>query len=622
MSVDTSRAAGAARPSGTHLHWLRRRRAGAALATGALIGALGFAAGAPNASAATETTLRVGLSTEISTLNPFLAYFDGELNTFGDIYPALTSLDITGKPGPYLADSWTTSDDKLTWTFKIHSGLKWSDGLPLTAKDVAWTFNKIMTDEAAATANGSLVSKFESVTAPDDTTVVIKTKSPQANMLYVSVPISGIPIVPQHVWEKVSSIKDFKNTTLPVVGYGPWELSDYKADQYVQFKANSDFFLGEPKFDRLIMTDYKNGDAAIAALKKGDIDNVGGLSATQYAALSKEKGITTYQQTGSSWTAVEVNVGAQTRSGKPIGTGNPALKDPQLRLAIATAIDRDQLVQKVLEGAGLPGAAYVPPGLSQFAWQPSADKKVSFDIAKANQILDAAGYTKGADGARVDPKTGKPLDLRLGIHSDDTDDAQISNYLVSWLQQIGIKLTPQAMSFSQLNENLAKGDWDLLMDGWGTGPDPSYLLSIQTCGTLPLDDGSGGNTDAFHCNPAYDTLYDEQVGEFDSAKRSALIGQMQDILYDANADIILYYKNQMGAFRSDRVSGYVVGQKNEQGLYPTQTTFWSHKTAAPVTAEESSNTGLYVGLAIVVVLLVAGGAIVVARRRGTADERE
>ncbi|GAB3056734.1 ABC transporter substrate-binding protein [Intrasporangium mesophilum] len=622
MSVDTSRAAGAARPSGAYLHGLRRRRVGAALATGALVGALGFAAGVPSASAATETTLRVGLSTEISTLNPFLAYFDGELNTFGDIYPALTSLDINGKPGPYLADSWTTSSDKLTWTFKIHGGLTWSDGQPLTAKDVAWTFNKIMTDEAAATANGSLVSKFESVTAPDDTTVVIKTKSPQANMLYVSVPISGIPIVPQHVWEKVSSIKDFKNTTLPIVGYGPWQLSDYKADQYVQFKANPDFFLGAPKFDRLIMTDYKNGDAAIAALKKGDIDNVGGLSATQYAALSKEKGITTYQQTGSSWTAVEVNVGAQTRSGKAIGTGNPALKDPQLRLAIATAIDRDQLVQKVLEGAGLPGAAYVPPGLSQFAWAPSAEKKVSFDVAKANQILDAAGYTKGADGVRVDPKTGKALDLRLGIHSDDTDDAQISNYLVSWLQQIGIKLTPQAMSFSQLNENLAKGDWDLLMDGWGTGPDPSYLLSIQTCGTLPLDDGSGGNTDAFHCNPAYDSLYDQQVGEFDAAKRTALIGQMQDILYDANADIILYYKNQMGAFRSDRVSDYVVGQKNEQGLYPTQTTYWSHKSAAPVSAEEASNTGLYVGLGIVVLVLLAGGAIVVARRRGTADERE
>ncbi len=622
MSVDTPRAAGAARPSGAHLHGLRRRRVGAALATGALIGALGFAAGVPSASAANETTLRVGLSTEISTLNPFLAYFDGELNTFGDIYPALTSLDINGKPGPYLADSWTTSADKLTWTFKIHGGLKWSDGQPLTAKDVAWTFTKIMTDEAAATANGSLVSKFESVTAPDDTTVVIKTKSPQANMLYVSVPISGIPIVPQHVWEKVSSIKDFKNTTLPIVGYGPWQLSDYKADQYVQFKSNPDFFLGAPKFDRLIMTDYKNGDAAIAALKKGDIDNVGGLSATQYAALSKEKGISTYQQTGSSWTAVEVNVGAQTRSGKAIGTGNPALKDPQLRLAIATAIDRDQLVQKVLEGAGLPGAAYVPPGLSQFAWAPSADKKVSFDAAKANQILDAAGYTKGADGIRVDPKTGKALDLRLGIHSDDTDDAQISNYMVSWLQQIGIKLTPQAMSFSQLNDNLAKGDWDLLMDGWGTGPDPSYLLSIQTCGTLPLDDGSGGNTDAFHCNPAYDALYDQQVGEFDAAKRTALIGQMQDILYDANADIILYYKNQMGAFRSDRVANYVVGQKNEQGLYPTQTTYWSHKSATPISAEEASNTGLYVGLGIVVLVLLAGGAIVVARRRGTADERE
>ncbi len=187
---------------------------------------------------------------------------------------------------PYLAKSWTTSADKLTWTFTLRSGLKWSDGQPITAADAAWTFNLIMHNQVAATSNGSLVANFASVTAPNATTLVIKTKKPQANMLYVSIPVSGIAIVPEHIWKShVSGLKNYKNMDFPVVGYGPWILTGNVINQYATMTANKSFFMGAPKFDKLITQYYTNPDAAVAALQDGQLDELGGVTATQFDTL-------------------------------------------------------------------------------------------------------------------------------------------------------------------------------------------------------------------------------------------------------------------------------------------------------------------------------------------------
>ena len=138
----------------------------------------------------------------------------------------------------------------------------------------------------------------------------------------------------------------------------------------------------------------------------------------------------------------------------------------------------------MLDGNGIVGAGYLPPGYPQFFWKPSASESLDYDPARANQMLDAGRLQDGLR-RRARRPDGKPLKFRLGIHSDDATDAAIAPYLQEWMKAIGIKLDVNAMSFDQLNDNLAKGDWDMLMDGWSTGPDPTYLLSIQTCGTLP-----------------------------------------------------------------------------------------------------------------------------------------
>ena len=503
------------------------------------------AAQAASNAPATESgsTLRVAMDgSGVDTLNPFLSYFNGALDIFGAIYPTLTTIGTDGKPAPYLAKSWSLSADHLTWTFQIQSGLKWSDGVPLTSADIAWTFNLIMTNPTAGTANGTLVANFASVTAPSPTTLVVKTKTPQANLLYVSTPVYAIPIVPEHIWSKqVANLQNYKNTDFPIVGYGPWVLTDYATGQYAKFDADKDFLLGAPKFDHLIEIEYTNTDAAVAALKAGQLDYINGLEPVQFKSVKASKNAQTAQAAGIGWYAMELNPGARTRSGKAIGTGNPALADPAVRRAISLATDRQTLVDKVIDGEGQVGAGYLAPAFSQWFWTPPAGQAQNYDPAAANKLLDQAGYTKGGNGIRVDPKTGKPLDFRLGIHSTDPIDAAISTYLVGWLKAIGIQVTIQPMSMTALNSDLGKGDWDMLMDGWTTSPDPTYMLGIQTCATLPLNDGTSGNTDAFYCNPQFDKLFAEQSTIFDAAQRSQVVDQMEQILYNADVDQIYFY---------------------------------------------------------------------------------
>jgi ABC-type transport system substrate-binding protein len=605
----------------------RPARALLAAVAGLAMASLGIAAGAAAPAAASGNssgaTLRVESQTSFSTFNPFEAYFSGDTEVINEIYPTLTTANEQSQPTPYLATHWTTSANDLTWTFTIKSGLKWSDGKPLTAADAAWTLNLIMHNSAAGTANGSLVSTFKTVTAPSPTTLVITTSQPAANMLYN---LAIIPIVPEHIWaSKVSNLASFKNQSTPVVGYGPWQLTGYATNQYATLTANSGFFLGAPKFHTLIVQYFSNSDAAVAALRSGQLDAIEyDLTAPQFNSLKGVKGITVYPQVSSTWTGIELNPGARTQAGKLFGNGNPALLNPQVREAIEMAINKPELVSKVWDGLAVAGQGYWPPGFPQFAWKPPASQQFNYDPARANQLLTAAGYKMGPNGIRIDPKTHKPLDLRLGIHSDEAADAAMAPYIVEWLKAIGVQVTVDSMSFNELNTELPEGNWDMLSDTWSTpGPDPTYLMSIQTCGTLPTSLTQPGLTDAFFCNKTFDQLYNLQATEFNAAQRTQTVDQMQQILYQNAVDVILYYPDWLSAIRTSTVKNYFYGSPDAQGFYPIPNEFINWRTATPVAADASSSSSPTLLIVIVIVIVaVLGSAAILLRRRATAGERE
>ena len=195
-------------------------------------------------------------------------------------------------------------------------------------------------------------------------------------MLYVSVPVSGIPIVPQHIWEQhVSDLKGYKNFDFPVVGYGPWQLTGYKTNQYATLEANKDFFMGAPGFDQLISQYYSNSDAAVAALNGGNLDQLGGLTAgaVQHAGEQERRA----RRTSRSPTA-----GPRSRSTPAPRPGRASRSvratrssaDETVRQAIALGINRPELVTKVLGGNGISGGGYLPPGYPQWYWEPVEDQ--------------------------------------------------------------------------------------------------------------------------------------------------------------------------------------------------------------------------------------------------------
>ena len=570
------------------------------------------------AQAQQAVTLRVAITQQVDSLNPFLSVFQAGTEVGRLMYDYLTAYDAKDQhPVEGLASRWESSPDRLTWTFHVPEGKKWSDGRPITARDAAFTYDLMMRDEVAATANGSFTADFESVTATDDRTLVIRTKQPQATMLALDV-----PIVPEHVWSKVTDIAEYRNDQTPVVGSGPFVLTEYRANEFIRFKANKDYWRGAPDYDELTFTYYKTSDAAVQALNKGEVDLVNRMGPAQFDSLKDKAGITRNQAQGRRFNEIVINSGAATRTGEPIGDGHPALKDVVVRRAIAQSLDLDAIIDKVNGGYAQRGTGPIPPVFADYHFQPASVRP--HDPAAANADLDRAGYARGADGIRVSPE-GRRMELRLLGHASRAYDEQAAEFVKRSLADLGIVVDVQIVSDNQLNESSTAGTFDLVFSGWGTNPDPDFILSLHTCGQRPNADGKGGTTDTFFCDPEYDALYARQRAEFDPAKRRELVREMQQRFYDQVPAVVLGYDNALEAYRSDKFASFPV-QPDPGGVIMAQNGVWGYYGATPVAsagADTGSNTGLVLGVVGGALVVLVGGVWLQGRRRGLrAEDRE
>jgi len=598
------------------------RRVTAVVAAGVLPG-IPLAGPAHAQQAAAPKVLRVALTTGIDHLNPFTATLAASTQVGRFLYEFLTVPNAEkAEASPALAESWTPSADKLTWTFKIRSGVKWTDGQPVTAKDAAFTFNRMLTDENARTANGNYVANFEKVDAPDDTTLVIKTKAVQANMNLLDV-----PIVPQHIWEPLNDLKDAKTDALSVVGVsdGPFQLTEYKPNEYVKFKANKDYWRGAAKIDELQLLQFKDTEAAVNALKQGEVDVINRLNPNQFQALQNQPGITTNAAPGRRYDELAFNFGVADNTNHPIGDGNPILKDIRVRKAIAQAVDTQTIVDKVWKGLAQNGGGVVPALYEAYHWDPSDAEKTKSDLAAANATLDQAGYPKGADGVRTAPG-GAKLEFRLTGHSNRSYDQGVAQYVTGWLKDIGITVKQDLVSDDELNDRTSAGKYDLAIGGYGTSPDPDYVLSLHTCSARPSPEGKGGSTDTFFCDAEYDNFYKQQLAETDDAKRAGFIKQAQARFHSQLPTIVLDYPNALEAYRSDRFSGFTT-QPQPKGAILEQSGYWGVYGATPVGTANASDSGsgntvLWIVLGAVVVVILVGGGVLLGRRGKSADDRE
>jgi peptide/nickel transport system substrate-binding protein len=567
-----------------------------------------------------KKVLTVAVAQSVDSLSPFLASRLVSTSIHRLMYEYLTNYDPKDNHAiPGLATKWSPSADKLTWTYTIRSNSKWSDGEQATAEDAAWTFNKMMTDEGAATANGSFVANFRKVSAPSPTELVIELKKPQATMAALDV-----PIVPKHVWEKVDDFSKFNNDkSFPIVGNGPFVLTDYKADSYVKLKPNKSFWRGAPKFDELVFKYYKDGDAAVAALQKGEVSFVSGLTPAQASALKSQDDVKVNDAPGRRFYALATNPGAQAKNGKHFGDGAKSLLDQKVRQALFMAIDREALIDKVFQGHAVEGEGYIPPRFSTYYWKPPADQKLAYDPARAAQLLDEAGYKKNGDGKRVE-KNGKPINYRVLCHATDPNDKAVGKYLKEWFGKLGIGVTLNCLD--NVTDPWLAGTYDLAFDGWSVNPDPDFVLSIHTCAALPATPKDTGATDNFICDKKYDDLYTRQLAEYDTAKRADLVKQMESRLYDTAYMNVMAYPNAVEAYRTDQIKSITTMPEAAGNIYG-QDGYWSWWSAVPAassgeSSDDSSSTGVIIGIVAGVVVLAGTGLFFALRRRSTAEDRE
>ncbi|GHJ36378.1 ABC transporter substrate-binding protein [Streptomyces sp. TS71-3] len=577
---------------------------------------------APQQAAAADgggKTLTVAVAQSVDSLSPFLAVRLVSTSILRLQYEYLTDYDAKDAHAiPGLATSWKPSADKLTWTYTIRKDAKWSDGKPVTAEDAAWTYTKMMTDTGAATANGSYVGNFKSATAASPTKLVITLKKPQSTMEAIDV-----PIVPKHVWQNVKDFTKFNNDQkFPIVGDGPFTVTDYKADSYVKLKANKDFWRGAPKFDNLVFKYYKDNDAAVAALQKGEVSFVQNLTPAQSASLKSVPNVKVNDAPGRRFYALATNPGARSKDGKKFGNGDPSLLDERVRHALFMAVDRKTLIDKVFQGHAVDGEGYIPPRFSTYYWKPTTSQEMVYDPQKAGQLLDQAGYKKNSAGNRVG-KDGKPLNYRILCHATDPQDKAVGKYLKEWYGKLGIGLTVDCLD--NVTDPWLAGDYDLAFDGWSVNPDPDFVLSIHTCAALPATPKDTGATDNFICDKKYDDLYAKQLAEYDPAKRADLVKQMESRLYDTGYMNVMAYPNAMEAYRTDQIKSITTMPAGAGNIYG-QDGYWSWWSATPADSSDSSggsgSTGVVIGVVVAVVVVAGAGVFFWMRRRSTAEDRE
>ena len=356
----------------------RRHRTPAILAAALLVpAALSGAVGAPSARAADPVIFTVGLTGDVDSFNPFLGYEANSYEMWALTYDLMVGYSMKDmSPTPDLATKWETSDDGKTWTFDIRTGVQWSDGEPLTANDIAYTYNRVITERVAGNNWGSYLSNVDSVTAPDDTHVVLELSKPNATL-----PLLPIPIVPEHIWKNVDE-KGLKTYAAeptggqPVVGSGPYRLVEGTAGgSTYRFEANKDYWGGAPHVDQVVYQVYKTTDPMVQALIKGEIDFAEGITPLQVKALQKQPGITAHNGISPLFEEIGFNTGAvDTETGKPIGDGNPALLDPKFRHALGYAVDTEQIVKTAYQGAAEPATTIVPTAYSKWHYEPTDDE--------------------------------------------------------------------------------------------------------------------------------------------------------------------------------------------------------------------------------------------------------
>jgi len=480
---------------------------------------------------------RLGSASSIDSLNPFVAFNADAYSTFEYIYPYLVQYNPKLQFVPDFARSWQESPDGKTWTFHTQPNAKWSDGKPLTAADAAWTLSTSLKFQNGPTANSSgTVAHMVSAKAPNATTLVVTYKQPVANVLSQ---LQQVPILPEHIWAKYASGNGKALTTFtnpaPIVSGGPFILQKFTPKQIALFKRNPSFYGPKPHIEGLGLQFFQTYDAEITALKSGQLDGIETVPPTSVATL-KAAHFVVRESPGNLWDDFIINSNPQQDA------SHKELLNPLLRQAFDVAIDRQQIVKTSLLGYGQPGSSIIPPATGH--WSDPTVKAAPFSLAKANQLLDQAGYKMGPNGVRI--ADGHPMSYTMIMpEATSTSYGERSFQIIqSDFRKIGVQLHPKNLDDSAAYDAILANNYksfELSMWDWQALVDPDFMLSVLTCGSFNVWNDTG------YCTKTYDSLYQQQGATLNPAKRQQIVYQMQQMISSERPYLVIDYADLIEA---------------------------------------------------------------------------
>jgi peptide/nickel transport system substrate-binding protein len=468
--------------------------------------------------------------------------------TNGTMMEALFWYNVASEapPAPMLGTAYQWNADGTELTVTTREGVTWSDGKPFSAKDVAFTFDLIKRTKAINATGLDLTSSV----AKDDKTAVLtfgsKSFTDEASV------IGHTPIVPEHIW---STIDDPAKTINPnPVGTGPYKLKSFSSQSYVLEKNPNYWQAGKPQIQNVRYISLATADAASAALTAGQVDWMSSFLPGLDQLLKNHKDLS-YVNTP------VLTASIFTCSSTAYGCSGPQT-DTAVRQAIYHAINRDQLNK--LAGGGYAGVA------SPTLLLPERDKKwiadpaqVTIpgapDVAKANQILDAAGWAKGADGIRA--KDGQRLSLTIQTVTGWSDFISLNDAMGQQLKEAGIELKPTQLSWNEWNNNQVQGRYQLSLDSIGLGansnPYHTYQAKYATVTTAKVGEAAqtSGNF-ARYSNATVDKALDIAGGTNDEALQKEQYTIIQKEIVRDLPYIPIYVNSLLTEFNTSRATGW------------------------------------------------------------------
>lgn len=434
------------------------------------------------------------------------------------LFSSLVGHDDAMNIVPDLAESWE-SPDPLTYVFHLRHGVKFHDGRTLTSADVKYTFDTILSGAVKTPKRGAF-RMITSIDAPDDFTVIFHLQAPYASFLW-NLTRPGIGIVPRGATPAEMSAHP--------VGTGPFRFVSATTDEDIVLERNANYFSPErPAGGRPIETIRFRivPDAIVRALelRKGTADGeINTLTPDMYAALAHEGGMAVEETPGTPVAYIAFNL------------EDPILAHREVRQALAYATDRSALIKYLLRGEARPAATLLPPN----HWAYEGDvRQYDFDPQRAEKLLDAAGYPRGADGVR----------FHLAIKtSTDASTRLLAQAIAGQWKNVGVELELRSMEYATFYSDISHGSFQLYTQRWvGGNNDPDIFDYVFNSKKMPPEGANRGH----YKNPALDALLDRERAEPDREKRKALLSQIQKIAAEDEPYIDLWYVDNVCAHRT------------------------------------------------------------------------